>query len=63
MKEAKRSYAEKRGRRDRRNRANGLVTAEDAPGEHHGSPGLFGNAVNAEIFYDNLTVTANPTDE
>src|SRR5690606_25559042 len=29
------------------------VTAEDDPGEHQGSPGLFGNARDAEIFYDN----------
>jgi len=35
------------------------VTASDEPGEHQGSPGLFGNAKDAEIFYDNLTVTAN----
>ncbi|MFM9116465.1 MAG: hypothetical protein ACKOU6_09940, partial [Planctomycetota bacterium] len=24
-----------------------------------GSPGLFGNATNAEVFYDNVTVTPN----
>ncbi len=39
--------------------ADWTVTATDSPGEHQGSPGLFGNAKDAEIFYDNLTVTAN----
>lgn len=39
------------------------VTAEDVPGEHHGSPGFFGNAKDAEIFYDNITVTANKPSE
>lgn len=37
------------------------VVAEDDPGQHHGSPGLFGSAKVSEIFYDNLTVKANTT--
>jgi len=36
-----------------------MVTATDSPGEHNGSPGLFGNAKDAEIFYDNVIVTNN----
>ena len=40
-----------------------MVTAEDTPGEHQGSPGLFGNAKDAEIFYDNVSVTENKADE
>ena len=39
------------------------VTAEDAPGEHAGSPGLFGDAKVAEILYDNVTVTSNEAEE
>ena len=39
------------------------ITAEDNPGEHHGSPGLFGNAKVAEILYDNVTVMANQPPE
>jgi outer membrane protein assembly factor BamB len=33
------------------------VTAVDEAPNVKGSPGLFGNAIDAEIFYDNLTVT------
>jgi hypothetical protein len=33
------------------------VEAEDLVPNLQGSPGLFGNAINAEIYYDNLTVT------
>ncbi|MEW4528660.1 PQQ-binding-like beta-propeller repeat protein [Maioricimonas sp. JC845] len=36
-----------------------LVTAEDPSPNEIGSPGLFGNAKDAEIFYDNLSVTTN----
>lgn len=35
------------------------VTGVDELGNVSGSPGLFGNAKDAEIFYDNLTVTPN----
>lgn len=35
------------------------VTGEDELGNIEGSPGLFGNAKDSEIFYDNLTVTPN----
>lgn len=35
------------------------ITATDEIGNVIGSPGLFGNAKDAEIFYDNLTVTPN----
>jgi len=36
-----------------------MLTAEDAAPNREGAPGLFGNARNAEIFIDNLSVTAN----
>lgn len=36
-----------------------LLTATDDAPNREGSPGLFGNATNAEIVIDNLTVTAN----
>lgn len=39
--------------------ADWTLTAEDETPNLVGSPGLFGNAKDAEIFYDNLTVTAN----
>jgi hypothetical protein len=32
---------------------------EDSPANENGSPGLFGNAKDAEIFYDNIIVTPN----
>lgn len=35
------------------------LTATDANPNRTGSPGLFGNATNGEIFYDNLSVTPN----
>lgn len=35
------------------------LTAEDAAPNRQGSPGLFGNSTNAEIYIDNVTVTAN----
>ncbi|MCA9079760.1 MAG: pyrrolo-quinoline quinone, partial [Planctomycetaceae bacterium] len=35
------------------------VTGEDELGNTQGSPGFFGNAKDAEIFYDNLTITPN----
>ncbi len=36
-----------------------LVEATDELGNFHGSPGLFGNANDAELFYDNIQVTPN----
>ncbi len=39
--------------------ADWTVTADHNPGEHMGSPGLYGDAKVSEIFYDNLTVTQN----
>lgn len=35
------------------------ITGTDEIGNTNGSPGLFGNAKDSEIFYDNLTVTPN----
>ncbi len=35
------------------------VTAEDSDGNVEGSPGTFGNAKDAEIFYDNISITPN----
>jgi len=35
------------------------VTAEDTSPQNQGSPGLYGNAKDAEIFLDNITVTPN----
>jgi len=35
------------------------VTWEDTPGNEIGSPGLFGNAKDAEIFFDNVKLTQN----
>ncbi len=35
------------------------LEAKDEAANTHGSPGLFGNATNAEIFYDNIAVTPN----
>ena len=35
------------------------VTTEDPHGNLQGSPGFYGNAKDAEIFYDNVTVTLN----
>lgn len=36
------------------------IVGEDHRPNVQGSPGLFGNAKDAELFYDNLTVTRNP---
>jgi hypothetical protein len=36
-----------------------MITAEDLAPNTTGSPGLFGNATNAEIFLDNISVTPN----
>lgn len=36
-----------------------MITAEDEIPNTTGSPGLFGNATNAEVFIDNVTVTPN----
>ncbi|MBD3676141.1 MAG: PQQ-like beta-propeller repeat protein [Planctomycetaceae bacterium] len=35
------------------------ITWEDVPANETGSPGLFGNATDAEVFYDNIIVTPN----
>ena len=35
------------------------VPGEDEPGNVIGSPGLFGNAKDAEVFFDNVKVTQN----
>lgn len=37
-----------------------MITATDESPNEIGSPGLFGNATDAEVFYDNYTVTPNP---
>ena len=39
--------------------ADWMVVGEDAAPNVNGSPGLFGNAKDAELFYDNLSVTPN----
>jgi hypothetical protein len=39
--------------------ADWMITGEDDVPNVIGSPGLFGNAKDAELFYDNLTVTRN----
>ncbi len=36
------------------------IEAEDPAPNTEGSPGLFGNASNAELFYDNILVTPAP---
>lgn len=36
------------------------IEAEDATPNTEGSPGLFGNASNAELYYDNILVTPTP---
>ena len=38
------------------------VVAKDDQPNQHGSPGLFGNAKDSEILYDNIRVTANGSD-
>jgi hypothetical protein len=35
------------------------IVAEDSAPNRTGSPGLYGNATNGEIFLDNVTVTPN----
>jgi hypothetical protein len=39
--------------------ADWMITGTDEIGNLQGSPGLFGNASDAEITYDNITVTPN----
>ncbi|MFO0872276.1 MAG: PQQ-binding-like beta-propeller repeat protein, partial [Pirellulales bacterium] len=46
--------------RDEKEPEGWLVELEDTRPNTHGSPGLFGNATNAEIFLDNVIVTPNP---
>lgn len=43
--------------------ADWLVTVEDPSPNKQGSPGLFGNARDAEIFYDNIKVYPNAADK
>ncbi len=45
--------------RDQAEPSEWTLTATDEAPNHHGSPGLFGNATNAEIFIDNVTVAHN----
>ena len=40
--------------------ADWMVVAEDVSPNIIGSPGIFGNARDAEVFYDNFKMTANP---
>ena len=46
-------------KRDEDEPAEWQIVGTDDPGQHQGSPGLFGDAKVSELFYDNLTVTAN----
>lgn len=48
--------------RDAEEPAEWLLTATDESPNEVGSPGLFGNAKDAEVFYDNISVTANTDD-
>ena len=45
--------------RDEEEPAEWTVTAKDESPNTQGSPGLFGNATNAEIIIDNVSVTPN----
>lgn len=45
--------------REEKEPADWTITWEDEPANEIGSPGLFGNAGDAEVFYDNIKVTAN----
>jgi outer membrane protein assembly factor BamB len=45
--------------RDEKEPAEWSVEMEDSRPNTHGSPGLFGNATNAEVFIDNVIVTPN----
>ena len=45
--------------RDQAEPSEWTLTATDEAPNHLGSPGLFGNATNAEIFIDNVTVAHN----
>lgn len=45
--------------RDKPEPAGWTLETADANPNRNGSPGLFGNATNGEIFYDNLSVTPN----
>ncbi|MFV0443383.1 MAG: PQQ-binding-like beta-propeller repeat protein [Planctomycetaceae bacterium] len=46
-------------KKDEEEPADWTVTVTDPIGNLQGSPGFFGNAKDAEIFYDNVTVTSN----
>ncbi|REK36673.1 MAG: pyrrolo-quinoline quinone [Planctomycetota bacterium] len=45
--------------RDEEEPADWMIVGEDEVPNVKGSPGVFGNAKDAELFYDNLTVTSN----
>jgi outer membrane protein assembly factor BamB len=45
--------------RDGKEPADWTITWEDHPANEVGSPGLFGNAKDAEVFFDNVKVSAN----
>jgi hypothetical protein len=45
--------------RDEQEPAAWTIEAEDTSPNHSGSPGLFGNAKDSEIYLDNIQVTAN----
>lgn len=45
--------------RDQKEPADWIITWEDEPANEIGSPGLFGNANDAEVFYDNVKVWAD----
>ena len=45
--------------RDQKEPADWAITWEDEPANEIGSPGLFGNANDAEVFYDNVKVWAD----
>ncbi len=45
--------------RDQKEPADWTITWEDEPANEIGSPGLFGNANDAEVFYDNVKVWAD----
>lgn len=45
--------------RDQAEPADWIITWEDEPANEIGSPGLFGDAKNAEVFYDNIKITNN----
>jgi hypothetical protein len=45
--------------RDEKEPTEWTITWEEEPANETGSPGLFGNAGDAEVFYDNIKVSPN----